>query len=212
MSSQVIKIANCSGYYGDKLSAAKDMIDGGPIDVLTGDYVAELTMTILCNRRLQRGEDKGYVSTFLKQVKEIAKDCKEKNIKIVTNAGGLNPSSMADEIEKILEELSIDMRVAYIDGDDLMPRMEELNTSGEEFINIDKNKKLNDSGYTTLTANAYLGAWVSRRIGSAHSRVSTSAPVRLAPRSSKRHRDGIKSWQRRRALPCRRRSCRRRTR
>ena len=159
MSSQVIKIANCSGYYGDKLSAAKDMIDGGPIDVLTGDYLAELTMTILYNQKLQRGEDKGYVGTFLKQVKEIAKDCKEKNIKIVTNAGGLNPSSMADEIEKILEELSIDMRVAYIDGDDLMPRMEELNTSGEEFINIDKNKKLNDSGYTTLTANAYLGAW-----------------------------------------------------
>jgi hypothetical protein len=159
LSSQVIKIANCSGYYGDKLSAAKDMIDGGPIDVLTGDYLAELTMTILYNQKLQRGEDKGYVGTFLKQVKEIAKGCKEKNIKIVTNAGGLNPSSMADEIEKILEELSIDMRVAYIDGDDLMPRMEELNTSGEEFINIDKNKKLNDSGYTTLTANAYLGAW-----------------------------------------------------
>ena len=109
MSSQVIKIANCSGYYGDKLSAAKDMIDGGPIDVLTGDYLAELTMTILYNQKLQRGEDKGYVGTFLKQVKEIAKGCKEKNIKIVTNAGGLNPSSMANEIEKILEELSIDM-------------------------------------------------------------------------------------------------------
>ena len=69
MSSQVIKIANCSGYYGDKLSAAKDMIDGGPIDVLTGDYLAELTMTILYNQKLQRGEDKGYVGTFLKQVK-----------------------------------------------------------------------------------------------------------------------------------------------
>ena len=93
MSKEIIRIANCSGYYGDKLSAAKEMVDGGPIDVLTGDYLAELTMTILFNQKMQRGEDKGYVGTFLKQVKAVAKSCKEKNIKIVTNAGGLNPSS-----------------------------------------------------------------------------------------------------------------------
>ena len=105
MNKEVIKIGNCSGYYGDKLSAAKDMVDGGPLDVLTGDYLAELTMAILFNQRMQRGEDKGYVGTFLKQVKSIAKTCKDKNIKIVTNAGGLNPSSMANEIEKILEDL-----------------------------------------------------------------------------------------------------------
>ena len=61
----LIRIANCSGYYGDKLSAAKEMVEGGPIDVLTGDYLAELTMTILFNQRMQRGEDKGYVGTFL---------------------------------------------------------------------------------------------------------------------------------------------------
>ena len=58
MSEEIIKIANCSGYYGDKLSAAKEMVDGGPIDVLTGDYLAELTMTILFNQKMQRGEDK----------------------------------------------------------------------------------------------------------------------------------------------------------
>ena len=127
MSKDVIKIANCSGYYGDKLSAAKEMVDGGPIDVLTGDYLAELTMTILFNQKMQRGDDKGYVGTFLKQVKDVAQSCKEKNIKIVTNAGGLNPSSMALEIEKILEELSIDLKVAYIDGEDLMPTISELN-------------------------------------------------------------------------------------
>ena len=159
MEKQVIKIANCSGYYGDKLSAAKDMVDGGPIDVLTGDYLAELTMTILFNQRIQRGEDKGYVGTFLKQVKDVAQSCKEKNIKIVTNAGGLNPSSMASEIEKILKELSIDLKVAYIDGDDLMPRIDELNKKGEVFENIDKNISLADSECQTLTANAYLGAW-----------------------------------------------------
>ena len=62
----VIRIANCSGYYGDKLSAAKEMVEGGPIDVLTGDYLAELTMTILFNQRMQRGEDKGYVGNIFK--------------------------------------------------------------------------------------------------------------------------------------------------
>ncbi len=159
MDKDCIKIANCSGFYGDKLSAAKDLVDGGPIDVLTGDYLAELTMAILFGQKMQRGEDKGYVGTFLKQINQIAKSCKEKNIKIVSNAGGLNPKSMAIEIEKILKEQSIDMKVAYIDGDDLMPTISNLKKSGEEFKNIDKGKKLDESGYSPLTANAYLGAW-----------------------------------------------------
>ena len=159
MNKDYIKIANCSGFYGDKLSAAKDLVDGGPIDVLTGDYLAELTMAILFGQKMQRGEDKGYVGTFLKQINQIAKSCKEKNIKIVSNAGGLNPKSMAIEIEKILKEQSIDMKVAYIDGDDLMPTISKLKKSGEEFKNIDKGKKLDESGYSPLTANAYLGAW-----------------------------------------------------
>ena len=159
MENDFIKIANCSGFYGDKLSAAKELVDGGPIDVLTGDYLAELTMTILYSQKLQRGEDKGYVGTFLKQIKEIAKTCNEKNIKIVTNAGGLNPKSMASEIEKILLDQSIEMKVAYIDGDDLLPKMDSLMDEGEKFMNIDKNISLKDSGYSPLTSNIYLGAW-----------------------------------------------------
>ena len=159
MGNDVIKIGNCSGYYGDKLSAAKDMVEGGPIDVLTGDYLAELTMTILFNQKLQRGEDKGYVGTFLKQIKDVAEICKKNNIKIVTNAGGLNPSSMANEIINILKEMSIDLKVAYIDGDDLMPRLEQLKDQGETFVNIDKNTNLDSTEHNLLTANAYLGAW-----------------------------------------------------
>jgi hypothetical protein len=159
VSEEIIRIGNCSGYYGDKLSAAKDMVEGGPLDVLTGDYLAELTMTILFNQKMQRGEDKGYVGTFLKQVKAVAETCKEKNIKIVTNAGGLNPSSMANEIEKILEELGLSLKVAYITGDDLMPRMDALIKEGEPFSNIDRHIPIEDSSCQTLTANAYLGAW-----------------------------------------------------
>ena len=70
----VIRIANCSGFYGDRLSAAREMVEGGPIDVLTGDYLAELTMSILYGQRL-RDEQKGYVGTFLKQVREVIEPC-----------------------------------------------------------------------------------------------------------------------------------------
>ena len=130
-SKEKILIGNCSGFYGDRLSAAKDMIEGGPIDVLTGDYLAELTMTILYNQRIKRGEDHGYVGTFLKQFKDVATTCQEKGIKIVSNAGGLNPVSMAEKIEEIIKELGLSLKVAYIDGDDLIPRLEELEKKGE---------------------------------------------------------------------------------
>ena len=154
-----IKIANCSGFYGDNLSIARKMVEGGPIDVLTGDYLAELTMTILYNQKLKRGEDFGYVGTFLKQFKDVAKLCEDKKIKIVSNAGGLNPASMAKEVEKIIKELNLNLKVAYIEGDDLMPRLEELSSAGELLKNIDKKNDLFSYEKKPLTANAYLGAW-----------------------------------------------------
>ena len=159
MNKDTIRIANCSGYYGDKLSAAKELVDGGPIDVLTGDYLAELTMGILYSQRLQRGSDKGYVATFLKQLKEIAQSCQDKNIKIVVNAGGLNPQSMSLEVQSILDEMNLSSRVAYIDGDDISKDLQTLQADGEEFNNLDKKTSLKDSGYKVLTANTYLGAW-----------------------------------------------------
>ena len=159
MSKEMIRIANCSGFYGDKLSVAKDMVEGGPIDVLTGDYLAELTMTILYNQKMKRGENHGYVGTFIKQFKDVAKIAQYKNIKIVTNAGGLNPKSMALEIENVIEELNLNLKVAYIDGDDLIPMMDKLTDLGEKFSNLDKDLELKDYSKKPITANAYLGAW-----------------------------------------------------
>ena len=159
MSKEMIRIANCSGFYGDKLSVAKDMVEGGPIDVLTGDYLAELTMTILYNQKMKRGEEHGYVGTFIKQFKDVAKITQDKNIKIVTNAGGLNPKSMAQEITKVVEELDLDLKVSYIDGDDLIPEIDKLIDLGEKFSNLDKNIDLKEYSKKAITANAYLGAW-----------------------------------------------------
>ncbi len=157
--SDIIRIANCSGFYGDRLAAAREMVEGGPIDVLTGDYLAELTMSILHSQRATRGEDMGYVGTFLKQVSEVARACIGQGIKIVSNAGGLNPKSMARQVEEILAEQGLDAKVAYIDGDDLLPKLDHLTDQGEPFINLDSDMPLSKSGQKILTANVYLGAW-----------------------------------------------------
>ena len=154
-----LRVANCSGFYGDRLSAAFDLVNGGPIDVLTGDYLAELTMGILYEQYQQRGDDGGYVGTFLKQLKDVATLCAEKNIKIISNAGGLNPAGLARKIEALLIDLGIDATIAYIDGDDLIPRMEALQSQGELFKHLDKDLILADCTEPLLTANVYLGAW-----------------------------------------------------
>ena len=159
MSDDIIRIANCSGYYGDRLGAARDMVDGGPIDVLTGDYLAELTMSILYNQRQARGEDKGYVGTFLKQLEDVATDCVNKGIKVVTNAGGLNPKSMANEVEKLLDQLGLKAKVAYIDGDNLLPELDTLQSQGQAFTNLDTEQNLSESNQQALTANVYFGGW-----------------------------------------------------
>ncbi|SVA82915.1 uncharacterized protein METZ01_LOCUS135769 [marine metagenome] len=116
-------------------------------------------MGILYSQILQRGSDKGYVATFLKQLKEIAQSCQDKNIKIVVNAGGLNPKSMSQEVQSILDDMNLSSRVAYIDGDDISKDLQVLQEQGEKFNNIDRKTSLKDSGYKILTANTYLGAW-----------------------------------------------------
>ena len=176
MADDIVRVANCSGFYGDRLSAAREMVEGGPIDFLTGDYLAELTMAILFNQRMARGEDKGYVGTFLKQVKEVIGPCLDKGIKIVSNAGGLNPKSMADEVEKILAELGLSAKVAYIDGDDLMPRITDLQKKGVTFTNMDTGQTLADSGLPPVSANVYFGGWGIKKA------LDMGADVVIAPR------------------------------
>ena len=157
--SDIIRIGNCSGFYGDRLAAAREMVEGGGIDVLSGDYLAELTMAILHNQRETRGSHLGYVGTFLKQVREVAASCRKRNIKIVSNAGGLNPKGMAEAIEKILAELGVNSLVAYIDGDDLVGDIAKLQSKGEAFMSTEKQIPLCESGHKVVTANTYFGGW-----------------------------------------------------
>jgi hypothetical protein len=84
---EVLRIANCSGFYGDRLSAAEEMVEGGPIDVLTGDYLAELTMALLWRSRV-KNPDAGYATTFLRQMERVLGTCLERGIKVVAWRNG----------------------------------------------------------------------------------------------------------------------------
>ncbi len=151
-------VANSSGFLGDRFSAAREMVQGGPIDFLTGDYLAELTMAILF-RKVLKSPDGGYASTFLRQMEGIMGECIDKNIRIVTNAGGLNPKSLAEKLDALAGTLGLKPRIAYIEGDNLMGRIEEFQEKGEKFTHLDKGIDLKDAGAQTITANAYLGCW-----------------------------------------------------
>ncbi|MBW2370655.1 MAG: DUF1446 domain-containing protein, partial [Deltaproteobacteria bacterium] len=151
-------VANCSGFLGDRFEAAKQMVQGGPIDVLTGDYLAELTMAIL-SRKMAKNPDSGYASTFLRQMEEIMGECLDRNIRVVSNAGGLNPKALAGKLAQIARELGLHPKIAYIEGDNLMGRIEELQEKGESFIHMDKGIRLKEAGGQPISANAYLGGW-----------------------------------------------------
>ncbi len=156
--SGLLRIANCSGFYGDRLSAAREMVEGGPIDVLTGDYLAELTLMIL-DRDRQADPSLGYAKTFPLQLRQIAKTCLERGIKIVVNAGGLNPAGCAEACRAVYEQLGLEARVAHVEGDDLLPRLAELQAKGESFEHMDRGKPLTSLDRQVLSANAYLGGW-----------------------------------------------------
>ena len=152
-----VRIANCSGFFGDRLSAAKEMVSAtldehGDIDVLTGDWLAELTMLILHKQRA-RNSELGYASTFLIQMEQVLTQCKERGIKVVTNAGGLNPAGCAEKVREIAAKLGLDVKVAHIEGDDLMPRVDGLRP---QLTHLDTGAPLTGE---PLTANAYLGGW-----------------------------------------------------
>ncbi|MDP3971821.1 MAG: acyclic terpene utilization AtuA family protein [Candidatus Nanopelagicales bacterium] len=154
-----VRIANCSGFFGDRLSAAREMVEGGPIDVLTGDWLAELTMLILARQRMKHGEGSGWARTFLTQMEQVLGSCLDRGIRVVSNAGGLDPAGAAAALREKADELGLSqVKIACVSGDDLMPRWAELTESGEPWINVDTGERLSELGFSPLTANAYLGA------------------------------------------------------
>ncbi|WP_078954155.1 acyclic terpene utilization AtuA family protein [Streptomyces globisporus] len=128
----VLRVGNASGFYGDRFDAVREMLTGGELDVLTGDYLAELTMLILGRDQL-KDPSAGYAKTFLRQMEEGLGLAHERGVRIVANAGGLNPAGLADALRALAAKLGLPTRVAHVEGDLLPPR------------------------HGALTANAYLG-------------------------------------------------------
>ncbi|MGX1131444.1 hypothetical protein RKD49_003634 [Streptomyces glaucescens] len=114
----VLRVGNASGFYGDRFDALREMLTGGELDVLTGDYLAELTMLILARDRL-KDPDAGYARTFLRQLEDTLGLAHERGVRVVTNAGGLNPAGLADAVRRLADRLGVPVRVAHVEGDDL---------------------------------------------------------------------------------------------
>jgi hypothetical protein len=153
-----VRIANCSGFFGDRLAAAREMLEGGPIDYLTGDYLAELTMLILWKARA-KDPTLGFASTFLRQMEDVLGLAIERGVRIVVNAGGLNPAGLAERLRALAGKLGIAAKIAHVEGDDLLPRLGELQAKGVALKHLDTGRDLATAGISPVTANAYLGAW-----------------------------------------------------
>ncbi len=115
---RALRIGNASGFYGDRFDAMREMLTGGELDVLTGDYLAELTMLILGRDRL-KDPGAGYARTFLRQLEECLGLAHERGVRIVANAGGLNPAGLAEAVRQLADRLGVPVRVAHVEGDDL---------------------------------------------------------------------------------------------
>lgn len=154
---QPVRIANCSGFYGDRLSAAKEMVTDGPIDFLTGDWLAELTMLILARTQAKRPGG-GYARSFVQQMEQVMGTCLDRGIKVVTNAGGLDPAGCAEAVAEVAAKFGLSPTIAYVNGDNLLPRLDELVAAGVDLAHFETGEPVGDTS-RFITANAYLGCW-----------------------------------------------------
>lgn len=151
-----IRIANFAGMFGDRTSAAREQLDGGEIDVLSGDFLAELTMLILARTRQRHV---GYARTFIPMVEDVLGECLDRGVKIVVNAGGLDPTGCAAAVEEVAARLGLSASVAAIDGDDLAPRLGELVDAGHSLAHLETGEPLGARADQVVVANAYFGGW-----------------------------------------------------
>jgi hypothetical protein len=137
------------------------MVEGGPIDVLTGDWLAELTMLILARTRAKR-PGSGYARTFVTQMEQVMGTCLDQGIKVVANAGGLDVAHCADAVADVADKLGLSPTIAYVDGDNLLPRLDELRAAGIDVIDVADRSATDQRPVPPLdylSANAYLGCW-----------------------------------------------------
>lgn len=155
---RIIRIANGQGFWGDSQLGPIRLVEEGPLDYLTFDYLAEITMSILHKQKM-RDPAAGYARDFISTLKEILPACREKNIKIIANAAGVNPRSCMQAIEALLQEMKLSgFKVAMVEGDDIMDRLDHFLETGERLENMETGASLRHIRNRVTSANVYLGA------------------------------------------------------
>lgn len=152
---KVVRIGGASGFWGDSSVGAPQLVQSGQIDYLVFDYLAELTMSILAAARMKKPE-LGYATDFVSvAMKSVLKDAVAKGIRVVSNAGGVNPEGCADAVRALARELGVEVKIAVVTGDDVMPLLPELRNAQPPIAELQSGKPLPAK---VVTANAYLGA------------------------------------------------------
>ncbi len=154
---RTIRIGNAGGYWGDDPGALKRQIEGGPLDYVTIDYLAEITMSILQSQR-RKNPDLGYAPDFLEQLRECLPLMVERGVKVITNAGGINPVGLGRKIRELAGELGLEVTVGVVDGDDIVDRLDPLREQGETFTNMESGEDLAPVQSRVTAANIYFGA------------------------------------------------------
>ena len=156
---EMVRVASGQGFWGDLLSAPVDQVRGGPIDYLMLDYLAEVTMSIMQKQRA-RDPQAGYARDFVTLMREIMPDCVEKNIKVLSNAGGVNVAGCADALKQVAVDLGLggNVKIGVVTGDDILGRLDEFLDSGVEIKNMETGEPLSEVRDRVQSANVYLGA------------------------------------------------------
>lgn len=152
-----IRIGNSGGYWGDDTDALRRQLTGGPLDYITADFLAEITMSILRKQQL-KNPALGYAGDFLTQLQTCLPLIVKKKVKVITNAGGINPVGLGREIVKLAQKMGFDLKVGVVYGDDVSQRLYELTAAGEKFTNMETGEKFAGVMHRVTSANVYLGA------------------------------------------------------
>lgn len=152
-------VGNGQAFWGDTIDGPVRLVRGGPLHYLTLDYLAEVTMSLL-QKAKARDPRAGYAADFVKLLEQILPECRERGIRIVANAGGVNPRACADAVVALAERLGLTgLCVGLVEGDDLLDRLPEIAAGGADLVDLDTGEPLGPDLARVRSANAYLGAW-----------------------------------------------------
>jgi len=155
---KTVRIGNGQGFWGDNVDAPVELLRGGPIDYIGMDYLAEVTLSIMMRQKLKRPE-LGYATDFIGFIRRVLPELKERKVRVLTNAGGLNPHACREKIFEVARELGVSgVRVGVVEGDDILDRLPELVAAGHEMKNMDTGEPIEPLLDEFTSANAYLGA------------------------------------------------------